>query len=180
PLTPGTARLYVCGITPYDATHLGHANTYHAADLMHRALRDTGLEVEVAQNITDVDDPLFERARRDGIDWEELATSQVELFTEDMAALRIIDPQTYRSVSAANDSILTVVQSLGPAGVSAPPRPTAPGATPSTPPSRSARRCISPAAPTPSRPLTPPAPTGTSIWGWTGPWATSPATANSR
>ncbi len=112
PLTPGTARLYVCGITPYDATHLGHANTYHAADLMHRALRDTGLEVEVAQNITDVDDPLFERARRDGIDWEELATSQVELFTEDMAALRIIAPQTYRSVSEAIDSIISVVQKL--------------------------------------------------------------------
>lgn len=112
PLTPGTARLYVCGITPYDATHLGHANTYHAADLMHRALRDTGLEVEVAQNITDVDDPLFERARRDGVDWEELAASQVELFTEDMAALRIIAPQTYRAVSEAMDSIVSVVQQL--------------------------------------------------------------------
>src|SRR5699024_3268873 len=77
PWTPGNDLLDVFAIHPYNATLLGHTNTYHAADLMHRALRDTGLEVEVAQNITDVDDPLFERARRDGIDWEELATSQV-------------------------------------------------------------------------------------------------------
>lgn len=112
PLTPGTARLYVCGLTPYDATHLGHANTYHAADLMRRALLDTGLDVEVAQNITDVDDPLLERAQRDGIDWQELAATQTALFAEDMAALRVLAPQTYRSVSEAMDSIIAVVQQL--------------------------------------------------------------------
>ena len=112
PLTPGTARLYVCGITPYDSTHLGHAATYHAADLMRRALQDTGLEVEMAQNITDVDDPLLERADRDGVDWRELAASQVELFTSDMEQLRILAPETYRSVSEAMDSIIAVVQTL--------------------------------------------------------------------
>ena len=112
PLTPGTARLYVCGITPYDSTHLGHAATYHAADLMRRALQDTGLEVEMTQNITDVDDPLLERADRDGVDWRELAASQVELFTSDMEQLRILAPETYRSVSEAMDSIIAVVQTL--------------------------------------------------------------------
>ena len=112
PLTPGTARLYVCGITPYDSTHLGHAATYHAADLMRRALQDTGLEVEMAQNITDVDDPLLERADRDGVDWRELSASQVELFTSDMEQLRILAPETYRSVSEAMDSIIAVVQTL--------------------------------------------------------------------
>ena len=112
PLTPGTARLYVCGITPYDSTHLGHAATYHAADLMRRALQDTGLEVEMAQNITDVDDPLLERADRDGVDWRELSASQVELFTSDMEQLRILAPETYRSVSEAMDSIIAVVQIL--------------------------------------------------------------------
>ena len=112
PLTAGTARLYVCGITPYDSTHLGHAATYHAADLMRRALQDTGLEVEMAQNITDVDDPLLERADRDGVDWRELAASQVELFTSDMEQLRILAPETYRSVSEAMDSIIAVVQTL--------------------------------------------------------------------
>lgn len=109
PLTPGHARLYVCGITPYDSTHLGHAATYHAADLMRRALRDTGLEVDLAQNITDVDDPLLERAERDGVDWRELADSQVKLFSEDMEALRIIAPETYRSVSEAMDGIIDMV-----------------------------------------------------------------------
>jgi L-cysteine:1D-myo-inositol 2-amino-2-deoxy-alpha-D-glucopyranoside ligase len=112
PLEPGRARLYVCGITPYDSTHLGHAATYHAADLMRRALVDSGLEVTTAQNITDVDDPLLERADRDGVDWRELAASQVELFSQDMAALRIIAPETYRSVSEAMDEIIATVTAL--------------------------------------------------------------------
>ena len=112
PLVPGHARLYVCGITPYDSTHLGHAATYHAADLMRRALVDSGLQVTTAQNITDVDDPLLERADRDGVDWRELAESQVALFSEDMTALRIIAPETYRSVSEAMDEIIATVDTL--------------------------------------------------------------------
>jgi L-cysteine:1D-myo-inositol 2-amino-2-deoxy-alpha-D-glucopyranoside ligase len=115
-LTPGRARLYVCGITPYDATHLGHAATYHAADLMHRAFLDQGLEVEVAQNVTDVDDPLFERAARDDIDWRELAQRETDLFREDMAHLRIIAPQTYRSVSESMDGIIDLVDEIRRAG----------------------------------------------------------------
>ncbi len=74
---PGpVARLYVCGITPYDATHLGHAATYVTFDLVGRALRDGGHEVRYVQNVTDVDDPLLERAARDGRDWRELATAR--------------------------------------------------------------------------------------------------------
>ena len=66
PLTPGpTARMYVCGITPYDATHVGHAATYVTFDLLGRALRDAGHEVLYVQNVTDVDDPLLERAQRE-------------------------------------------------------------------------------------------------------------------
>ncbi len=112
PLREGIARLYVCGITPYDSTHMGHAMTYHSADLMRRALLDTGYQVQVAQNITDVDDPLFERADRDGVDWKELAASQVELFAGDMEALRIAAPDTYLSVSEAMDGIIRTVQQL--------------------------------------------------------------------
>src|SRR3712207_2940475 len=63
------ARMYVCGITPYDATHLGHAATYLAFDLVGRVWRDQGLRVHYVQNVTDVDDPLLERATRDGEDW---------------------------------------------------------------------------------------------------------------
>src|SRR5690348_12797995 len=63
------ARLYVCGITPYDATHLGHAATYLAFDLLHRQWLDRDIDVTYAQNITDVDDPLLERARATGESW---------------------------------------------------------------------------------------------------------------
>lgn len=112
PLTPGHARLYVCGITPYDSTHLGHAATYHAADLMRRAALDAGWQVDMAQNITDVDDPLLERAARDGIEWQDLAREQTELFTSDMEALRIIAPETYLSVSESMDAIIAAVQTL--------------------------------------------------------------------
>lgn len=91
----GTARMYVCGITPYDATHLGHANTYVAFDLLNRAWRDSGLLVNYVQNVTDVDDPLIERADRDGVDWRELADSQIVLFREDMEALNVLSPASY-------------------------------------------------------------------------------------
>src|SRR5215218_4851642 len=80
----GRARMYVCGITPYDATHIGHANTYVAFDLLNRIWLDAGLEVNYVQNVTDVDDPLLERARATGQDWEQLAEQQTDLYREDM------------------------------------------------------------------------------------------------
>ncbi len=96
PAAPGdTATLYVCGITPYDATHLGHAATYVTFDLLNRALRDSGVAVRFVQNITDIDDPLLERADRDGIDWRDLATREIGLFREDMTALGVIPPDEY-------------------------------------------------------------------------------------
>jgi len=91
----GEATMYVCGITPYDATHLGHAATYIAFDLLHRAWLDAGLTVRYASNVTDVDDPLLERAARLGVDWEKLATDQTALFAEDMTTLGVIPPHAY-------------------------------------------------------------------------------------
>ena len=88
-------RMYVCGITPYDATHLGHAATYLTFDLINRYLRATGAEVRYVQNITDIDDPLLERAKRDGINWEDLAHSQIELFRSDMVNLHVLPPESY-------------------------------------------------------------------------------------
>src|SRR5918995_3239494 len=75
-----TARMYVCGITPYDATHVGHANTYVVFDLLHRLWRDRGVDVTYVQNVTDVDDPLLERAAAIGVDWQVLAEGRTELF----------------------------------------------------------------------------------------------------
>src|SRR5687767_47764 len=96
PTTPGsTATMYVCGITPYDATHLGHAATMITFDLVQRMWRDAGLAVSYVQNVTDIDDPLLERAARDGEDWIVLAMRETALFREDMEALRIIPPRHY-------------------------------------------------------------------------------------
>ncbi len=86
------AALYACGITPYDATHMGHAATFTAWDLLVRGWRDAGHEVVYTQNVTDVDDPLLKRAERDGEDWRELALRETERFREDMEALRNLPP----------------------------------------------------------------------------------------
>jgi L-cysteine:1D-myo-inositol 2-amino-2-deoxy-alpha-D-glucopyranoside ligase len=102
--------MYVCGITPYDATHLGHAATYLTFDLVNRVLRDAGREVHYVQNVTDVDDPLFERANRDGVDWRDLGTGEIELFREDMAALRVLPPREY---VGAIESVEEVVELVG-------------------------------------------------------------------
>ncbi|WP_125107350.1 cysteine--1-D-myo-inosityl 2-amino-2-deoxy-alpha-D-glucopyranoside ligase [Gulosibacter massiliensis] len=108
----GRVRLYVCGITPYDATHLGHAATYLAFDTLIRALSQAGVEVEYAQNVTDVDDPLLERAAKTGVDWEDLAESQTDLFRGDMAALRVIPPNAYVRVKDIVDEIAEAVDRL--------------------------------------------------------------------
>lgn len=106
-------RVYVCGITPYDATHLGHANTYLAFDLINRYLQATGSEVLFVQNITDIDDPLLERANRDGVDWRELATSQIDLFRSDMVALHILPPNHYIGAVEAIPLVVDAITSLG-------------------------------------------------------------------
>jgi L-cysteine:1D-myo-inositol 2-amino-2-deoxy-alpha-D-glucopyranoside ligase len=90
--TGHTASLYACGITPYDATHIGHAATFMAWDLLIRAWLDAGHDVIYTQNVTDVDDPLLERAERDGEDWRQLALRETELYRRDMEALRILPP----------------------------------------------------------------------------------------
>jgi L-cysteine:1D-myo-inositol 2-amino-2-deoxy-alpha-D-glucopyranoside ligase len=105
-------KIYVCGITPYDATHLGHAATYLTFDLINRYFRLTGATVNFVQNITDVDDPLLERAERDGADWRELATSQINLFRGDMVNLHVIPPDHYIGVVEAMQQIIEAIQSL--------------------------------------------------------------------
>ena len=109
------ARLYACGITPYDATHIGHANTYVAFDLLVRAWLDAGKDVVYASNVTDVDDPLLERAEATGVDWRELAESQTALFREDMTALGVIPPDTWtgavESVPDVARAVVAMVES---------------------------------------------------------------------
>ena len=99
PATP--FKIYVCGITPYDATHLGHAATYVAFDLINRYQHLAGNRLDFVENITDIDDPLLVRAKRDFLDWKVLAENQIDLFLTDMTALRIIPPSNLVTVTSS-------------------------------------------------------------------------------
>jgi L-cysteine:1D-myo-inositol 2-amino-2-deoxy-alpha-D-glucopyranoside ligase len=113
----GTARIYVCGITPYDATHIGHAATYLTFDVLQRAWRDAGLTTRYVQNVTDVDDPLLERATATGVDWTELAYREIDLYRTDMTALRVLPPDAYIGVVEAIDLVIALIGRLQQAGV---------------------------------------------------------------
>lgn len=116
-LAPGpVARIYVCGITPYDATHLGHAATYNAFDLVQRVWLDTKRQVHYVQNVTDVDDPLLERATATGEKWTDLAERETALFREDMTALRMLPPRAYVGAVEAIPRIVPLVERLRDAG----------------------------------------------------------------
>jgi L-cysteine:1D-myo-inositol 2-amino-2-deoxy-alpha-D-glucopyranoside ligase len=106
------STMYVCGVTPYDATHLGHVATYLAFDLVHRLWLDVGHDVVYVQNVTDVDDPLFERADRDGVDWRELAAGEVALFRDDMEALRVLPPGDYVAATETIAEVVEVVEKM--------------------------------------------------------------------
>jgi L-cysteine:1D-myo-inositol 2-amino-2-deoxy-alpha-D-glucopyranoside ligase len=112
----GPARMYVCGITPYDATHMGHAATYVAFDLLNRAWRNAGHDVTYVHNVTDVDDPLLERATKVGVDWRELAERETELFRQDMAALRVLAPDHYQGAVESIPIITRLIERLRDSG----------------------------------------------------------------
>jgi L-cysteine:1D-myo-inositol 2-amino-2-deoxy-alpha-D-glucopyranoside ligase len=106
------ASIYVCGITPYDATHIGHAATYIAYDTLIRAWLDAGFDVTYVQNSTDVDDPLLERALARDLDWRELAVAQTDRFRRDMESLNVIPPDHYIAVTERIDEIAAAVKLL--------------------------------------------------------------------
>ncbi|MBG6192358.1 L-cysteine:1D-myo-inositol 2-amino-2-deoxy-alpha-D-glucopyranoside ligase [Arthrobacter sp. CAN_A212] len=119
PPEPGQG-LYVCGITPYDATHMGHAATYVAFDLLNRLWRDSGAVVNYVQNVTDIDDPLLERATATGVDWMDLAIEQTDLFREDMYELNVIPPEHYIGAVESIGWIVPVIESLLERGIAYP------------------------------------------------------------
>jgi L-cysteine:1D-myo-inositol 2-amino-2-deoxy-alpha-D-glucopyranoside ligase len=102
--------MYVCGITPYDATHLGHAATYLAFDLVQRVWRDNGRTVNYVQNVTDVDDPLIERAAHTGENWMSLAEREIAAYRLDMTALRVLPPDEF---VGAVESITDITKAIG-------------------------------------------------------------------
>jgi len=114
PLEPAhrPVRVYVCGITPYDTTHLGHAFTYVAFDVLVRSLRAAGQPVRYVQNVTDVDDDIIRRARELGTTWDRLATTETALYEADMAALNVRPPDVFPWASQTIPKIIDLVRKL--------------------------------------------------------------------
>src|ERR671939_1633119 len=108
----GIVRMYVCGITPYDTSHLGHARVAIVYDTLRRFLEHSGLDVRYVQNVTDIDDPLLERAARDGEDWIVLGMRETALFREDMEALRVLPPDDYVGAVESIPRIVAHIETL--------------------------------------------------------------------
>lgn len=116
--TPGaTVTMYVCGITPYDATHLGHAATYVTYDVVQRRLLDLGHEVRYVRNITDVDDDILRAARTRGVHYLDLGFGEAARFDDDMAALNTLAPWSEPRATGAISNIRGVIDTLLTRGV---------------------------------------------------------------
>jgi L-cysteine:1D-myo-inositol 2-amino-2-deoxy-alpha-D-glucopyranoside ligase len=113
----GEVALYVCGITPYDTTHLGHAFTYTAYDQLIRWLERQGIAVRYTQNVTDIDDDILKRARETGEDWRALGQRWTEHFIDDMIALNVRPPDHYPRATGVIPEIIQSVEALLGAGV---------------------------------------------------------------
>ena len=113
PFEPGpVVRIYVCGITPYDSTHLGHANTYLTYDLLIRRLEDLGHEVQMVRNVTDVDDSILPKARELGIHYLDLAAREMERFDGDMTALNMRPPVAEPRATESIEPIIDLISRL--------------------------------------------------------------------
>ncbi len=112
----GTAKkpitIYVCGVTPYDSGHMGHAFTFSIFDVLVRFLESSRIRVRYVQNITDIDDPLFERAKRDAVDWRILADRETKVHIRDMTALGWRPPNAMPKVSEEISRILAAASKL--------------------------------------------------------------------
>lgn len=108
----GVVKMYVCGITPYDTSHLGHARVAVVYDTLRRFLEWTGLQVRYVQNVTDIDEPLFERAQRDGIGWRELGDQQTARYLQSLAQLNVPRPEFYIKATAEIPAMIPVIRRL--------------------------------------------------------------------
>ncbi|MEL0195174.1 MAG: cysteine--tRNA ligase [Acidimicrobiaceae bacterium] len=109
---PQQVLMYVCGITPYDATHLGHASTFLTYDVVIRRLIDLGHEVLCVRNVTDVDDPLFAKARELGVHYLDLAAGEEARFNADMEALNVLPVHAAPRASSAIPDIRKFIQAV--------------------------------------------------------------------
>jgi len=107
-----TVRIYVCGITPYDTTHLGHAFTYVSFDTLIRYLEFRGYKVRYVQNVTDIDDDVLRKAREVGIPWDELGRRETERYLRDMDALNVRRPDVYPHATQETSAMIEIIQTL--------------------------------------------------------------------
>lgn len=114
PVVPrrGALSLYVCGVTPYDTTHLGHAFTYVVFDVLVRYLRHSGIEVTYAQNVTDIDDDILRKAKELGLPYDRLAARETAAFQGDMAALNVLPPDAFVPATSIMGAIVAAVERL--------------------------------------------------------------------
>ncbi|RLD18272.1 MAG: cysteine--tRNA ligase, partial [Caldiserica bacterium] len=106
------ARIYVCGITPYDYTHIGHARSYVFFDSLRRYLKYRGYKVIYVQNFTDIDDKIINRSKKEGISWKELADKYIDAYWKDIRRLGVIDPDVSPKVSEHINEIVGAVEKL--------------------------------------------------------------------
>src|SRR5579871_5360763 len=111
-LDGNTVRVYVCGVTPYDTTHLGHAFTYVSFDTLMRYLEDSGYNVRYVQNVTDIDDDVLRKAREVGLAWDELGRRETERYLRDMDALNVRRPNVYAHATQETPAMVEIVQTL--------------------------------------------------------------------
>jgi L-cysteine:1D-myo-inositol 2-amino-2-deoxy-alpha-D-glucopyranoside ligase len=112
PIGPGPVGLYVCGVTPYDTGHLGHAFTYLSFDVLHRYLEYLGHHVVYVQNLTDVDDDMLRRSRESGEDYLELGNRHVTTFLTEMAALNWLPPDHFPRATQHIPQMLEMIERL--------------------------------------------------------------------
>jgi L-cysteine:1D-myo-inositol 2-amino-2-deoxy-alpha-D-glucopyranoside ligase len=108
----GSVGIYVCGVTPYDTTHVGHAFTFLTYDILNRYLRSKGLDVTYVQNVTDIDDDILRKAGELGIDWRELADRETERYLTDMADLNALPFDHYVKATDHIDDVLSLTTRL--------------------------------------------------------------------
>jgi cysteinyl-tRNA synthetase len=107
-----TVRVYVCGVTPYDTTHLGHAFTYVSFDALMRYLMVSGYGVKYVQNVTDIDDDIIRKSRELGMAWDELGKRETARFLKDMDALNVRRPDVYAKATEEIPAVIEIVSSL--------------------------------------------------------------------
>lgn len=112
PLNPKEVKIYVCGITPYDTTHLGHAFVYVQFDAFIRFLKFKGFKVIYTQNVTDIDDDILKKAKEEGKNWKELGDFWTNRFLEDMKALNVQMPDTFIKATDSIDEIIELTKKL--------------------------------------------------------------------